>query len=43
MNYDWPGNIREFENAIEHAIVLGASDEIRPEDLPEALLEQPAE
>ncbi len=41
MNYDWPGNIRELENAIEHAIVLGASDEIRPEDLPEALLEQP--
>ena len=42
MNYDWPGNIRELENAIEHAIVLGASDEIRPEDLPEALLENPA-
>jgi transcriptional regulator with GAF, ATPase, and Fis domain len=42
MNYDWPGNIRELENAIEHAIVLGASDEIRPEDLPETLLELPA-
>jgi len=42
MNYDWPGNVRELENAIEHAIVLGASDEIRPEDLPEALLEVPA-
>jgi two-component system, NtrC family, response regulator HydG len=42
MNYDWPGNIRELENAIEHAIVLGASDEMRPEDLPEALLEQEA-
>ncbi len=40
LNYDWPGNVRELENAIEHAIVLGASDEIRPEDLPEALLEQ---
>ncbi|HZD30019.1 MAG TPA: sigma 54-interacting transcriptional regulator, partial [Candidatus Angelobacter sp.] len=39
LNYDWPGNIRELENAIEHAIVMGASDEIRPEDLPEALLE----
>jgi transcriptional regulator with GAF, ATPase, and Fis domain len=39
MNYEWPGNIRELENAIEHAIVMGASDEIRPEDLPEALLE----
>jgi two-component system, NtrC family, response regulator HydG len=42
MNYEWPGNIRELENAIEHAIVLGASDEIRPEDLPETLLELPA-
>jgi transcriptional regulator with GAF, ATPase, and Fis domain len=40
LNYDWPGNVRELENAIEHAIVLGASDEIRPEDLPEALLER---
>jgi Nif-specific regulatory protein len=43
MNYDWPGNVRELENAIEHAIVLGASDEIRPEDLPEALVEGQAE
>jgi transcriptional regulator with GAF, ATPase, and Fis domain len=42
MNYDWPGNIRELENAVEHSIVLGSSDEIRPEDLPESLLEQQA-
>ncbi|MDQ6664552.1 MAG: sigma 54-interacting transcriptional regulator [Acidobacteriota bacterium] len=39
MNYDWPGNIRELQNAIEHAVVLGASDLIRPEDLPESVLE----
>jgi Nif-specific regulatory protein len=39
LNYEWPGNIRELENAIEHAIVMGACDEIRPEDLPENLLE----
>ena len=37
--YDWPGNVRELENTIERAIVLGSSDEIRPEDLPESLLE----
>jgi transcriptional regulator with GAF, ATPase, and Fis domain len=37
--YDWPGNVRELENAIERAIVLGSSDLIRPEDLPEAVLE----
>jgi len=40
--YDWPGNVRELENAIEHAIVLGSSDEIRPEDLPESLVERQA-
>jgi Nif-specific regulatory protein len=37
--YDWPGNVRELENAIERAIVLGSTDLIRPEDLPEAVLE----
>ncbi len=40
MQYSWPGNIRELENAIEHAIVLGLTDEILPEDLPQALLEE---
>jgi transcriptional regulator with GAF, ATPase, and Fis domain len=40
MQYSWPGNVRELENAIEHAIVLGLTDEIRPEDLPEAMLEE---
>jgi transcriptional regulator with GAF, ATPase, and Fis domain len=38
-NYDWPGNVRELENAIERAVVLGSGDRIRPENLPEALLE----
>jgi Nif-specific regulatory protein len=43
-SYSWPGNVRELENAIEHALVLGTSEEIVPDDLPEALLEvQPAE
>ena len=40
MNYDWPGNVRELENAIERALVLGESDDILPDDLPEALLER---
>jgi Nif-specific regulatory protein len=39
IKYDWPGNVRELENAIESALVLGASDTILPEDLPEAVLE----
>lgn len=31
--------MRELSNAIERAVVLAHDDEIRPEDLPEALLE----
>jgi two-component system, NtrC family, response regulator HydG len=38
QSYDWPGNVRELENAIEHAVVLGASERILAEDLPESLL-----
>ena len=32
--------MRELENAIERALVLGVSDTIRPEDLPESVLEK---
>jgi two-component system response regulator HydG len=39
MNYDWPGNIRELENAIERAVVLTSSDLILPEDLPDILVD----
>jgi Nif-specific regulatory protein len=39
MQYDWPGNIRELENAIERAVVLGSSDTVMPEDLPAPILE----
>ena len=39
MQYEWPGNIRELENAIERAVVLGSSDAVLPEDLPAAILE----
>jgi transcriptional regulator with GAF, ATPase, and Fis domain len=37
--YDWPGNIRELENAMERAVVVGSSDTILAEDLPETVLE----
>jgi len=37
--YDWPGNIRELENAVEHALVLGDASGIVPEDLPAAVQE----
>jgi transcriptional regulator with GAF, ATPase, and Fis domain len=39
LEYDWPGNIRELENAIERAVALGCSEMILLEDLPETLLE----
>ena len=39
MQYEWPGNIRELENAMERALVVGSSDWILPEDLPETLVE----
>ncbi|HYN24596.1 MAG TPA: sigma 54-interacting transcriptional regulator [Pyrinomonadaceae bacterium] len=42
LSYEWPGNVRELENAIERAVVLGATDHILPEDLPEATLESEA-
>ena len=38
-HYDWPGNIRELENALERAVVLGTSDIIQLEDLPESIRE----
>ena len=39
IRYDWPGNVRELGNAVERAIVLGEGGLIRPEDLPETILE----
>ena len=40
MNYPWPGNIRQFENAIEHAVAMsGAGTELTVEMLPEDLRE----
>ncbi len=34
----WPGNIRELENAVEHAVLMALGEEIDAEDLP--LLEE---
>ncbi|MBZ0180403.1 MAG: sigma 54-interacting transcriptional regulator [Melioribacteraceae bacterium] len=37
MDYNWPGNIRELENVIEHCFVLCDSDIIQIEHLPKRL------
>jgi DNA-binding NtrC family response regulator len=36
--YPWPGNVRELENAVERAVVLGAGEEVGPEDLPDQVV-----
>jgi len=41
-SYDWPGNVRQLQNAIERAVVMGSTEWIAPEDLPEALFESDA-
>jgi two-component system, NtrC family, response regulator PilR len=40
--YHWPGNIRELENVIERAIVLGSGEQITADSLPPHLA-QPAD
>jgi DNA-binding NtrC family response regulator len=35
MSHDWPGNVRQFENAMEHAVAMaGDRPEIGPDALP---------
>jgi DNA-binding NtrC family response regulator len=35
--YDWPGNVRQLENAVEHAVVFAAGDCIEASHLPPEL------
>ena len=40
MNYHFPGNVRELENAVEYAIAFSAGLNIQREDLPKYILEE---
>lgn len=37
MKYNWPGNIRELENVMEHAFVIESSDKITAAALPDSI------
>jgi DNA-binding NtrC family response regulator len=39
--YRWPGNIRELENAIEHAFIVENGSKITAQSLPDAVIAQP--
>jgi len=40
MSYDYPGNVRELSNLIERAVALETTDQIRPDSLPNNILER---
>ena len=42
INYAWPGNIRELQNAIEYAVVLADNNTITPKQLPREISLPPA-
>ncbi len=37
MDYCWPGNVRQLENAVEHAFVTCQDESIRLDDLPDEI------
>ncbi|MBN2055286.1 sigma 54-interacting transcriptional regulator [bacterium] len=43
MRHDWPGNIRELENAIEHAFILCHEEEIQLRHLPRQFIRHGAD
>jgi len=37
VSFDWPGNIRQLENTIEHAFICAKGNVLMPEDFPEEI------
>lgn len=42
LNFDYPGNIRELENILEHALIISQESEILPQHLPD-YIQRPAQ
>ena len=42
LDYGWPGNIRELENAVERAVVVAKGNIISEEDLPARVRAHPS-
>jgi DNA-binding NtrC family response regulator len=38
-SYHWPGNIRQLENAVQHAVLLSSGPELQMRDLPDPVQE----
>jgi len=41
LNYAYPGNIRELENILEHALILCSENTLRRKHLPDYLRQRP--
>ena len=39
LAYPWPGNVRELRNAIERAVILGASQVLAPQAFPDRIVQ----
>ncbi len=42
LNYDYPGNVRELENVLEHALIICQEDSIEPRHLPSTVMNRMA-
>jgi DNA-binding NtrC family response regulator len=42
MNFDWPGNVRQLENAVERSVLVSREENIEMADLPAELVKVPA-
>ena len=43
MDFDWPGNVRQLENAVSHAVIVCQGDTIGRKHLPRFLKDKPEE